>query len=82
VSLATPRPKHALRLGYTAQDDFFGSVKHDGWGWLARQAQAWPASYQSHYWARFVMDKNITGLPISLSNDTVNDTDDSVKGSE
>jgi TniQ len=27
----TPRPRHALRLGYSAQDEFFGNRPHDGW---------------------------------------------------
>lgn len=50
----TPRPKHALRLGFTAQDDLFGSIAHEGWGWLKDQAQRWPAAYREHYWEGFV----------------------------
>jgi hypothetical protein len=50
----TPRPRHALRLGFTAQDEFFGNRQHDGWAWLTEQAQAWPASYRAYYWEGFV----------------------------
>jgi hypothetical protein len=49
----TPRPTHALRLGYTAQDDFFGSRRHAGWTWLAAQAREWPTPYRTHFWAGF-----------------------------
>jgi TniQ len=49
----TPRPTHALRLGYTAQDDFFGSRRHAGWTWLAAQAREWPTRYRTHFWAGF-----------------------------
>jgi len=49
----TPRPRHALRLGFTAQDEFFGNRQHDGWAWLTNQAQAWPAAYRSYYWEGF-----------------------------
>lgn len=49
----TPRPRHALRLGFTAQDEFFGNRRHDGWAWLKTQAQAWPAAYRSYYWEGF-----------------------------
>jgi hypothetical protein len=46
----TPRPRHALRLGYSAQDEFFGDRRHDGWAWLTNQAHAWPAAYRAYYW--------------------------------
>jgi hypothetical protein len=49
----TPRPTHALRLGYTAQDDFFGGRRHTGWTWLAAQAREWPTPYRTHFWAGF-----------------------------
>jgi hypothetical protein len=78
----TPRPKHDLRLGFTAQDDFFGYVEHEGWEWLAHQAQAWPILYRSHYWEGFTHAEDVINLPILLPNDTVKGTDDIVKGSE
>jgi hypothetical protein len=49
-----PRPRIALRLGETPQDQFFGSVPHAGWDWLRRQAQAWPAAYRERHWQGFV----------------------------
>jgi hypothetical protein len=49
----TPRPSLALRLGYTAQDDFFGSRRHAGWTWLATQAREWPTPYRTDFWAGF-----------------------------
>jgi hypothetical protein len=49
----TPRPTLALCLGYTAQDDFFGSSRHAGWTWLATQAREWPTPYRTHFWAGF-----------------------------
>ena len=49
----TPRPTHALHLGYTAQDDFFGRRRHSGWAWLATQAREWPTPYRTHFWAGF-----------------------------
>jgi hypothetical protein len=49
----TPRPRHALRLGFSAQDAFFGKKRHDGWAWLTDRAQAWPAAYRSYYWEGF-----------------------------
>ncbi|MDP9083838.1 MAG: hypothetical protein M3N50_08740 [Pseudomonadota bacterium] len=49
----TPRPCHALRLGVSAQDEFFGNRPHDGWAWLTNQAQAWPAAYRAYYWDGF-----------------------------
>jgi hypothetical protein len=44
----TPRPTHALHLGHTAQDDFFGNKPHAGWSWLATQAKAWRRPYRVH----------------------------------
>jgi hypothetical protein len=45
----TPLPRHALRLGFSAQDALFGNRPHDGWAWLTNQAQAWPAAYRAYY---------------------------------
>jgi hypothetical protein len=42
-----------LTLGYTAQDDFFGSRRHAGWTWLATQAREWPTPYRTYFWAGF-----------------------------
>ncbi len=36
----TPRPAHALHLGLSVQDAFFGDRPHAGWPWLAAQAKA------------------------------------------
>jgi hypothetical protein len=52
----TPRPTHALHLGHTAQDAFFGSRPHAGWSWLATQAKAWPTPYRAHFWEGFSAD--------------------------
>jgi hypothetical protein len=52
----TPRPTHALHLGHTAQDDFFGNKPHAGWSWLATQAKAWPRPYRVHFWEGFSGD--------------------------
>jgi hypothetical protein len=49
----TPHPRHALRLGFSAQDEFFGNRPHDGWAWLTNQAQTWPAVYRAYYWEGF-----------------------------
>jgi hypothetical protein len=51
-----PRPSQTLRLGYSAQDDFFGTMPHDGWEWLTTQARAWPMAYRSLYWPGFDAD--------------------------
>jgi TniQ protein len=67
----TPRPTHAMHLGYTAQDDFFGDRRHAGWAWLATQAQEWPAPYRTHFWAGF-----------QGRDDTLKGTNDSLKGTE
>ena len=67
----TPRPTHALHLGYTAQDDFFGSRRHAGWAWLAAQAREWPAPYRTHFWAGF-----------EGPDDTLKGTNDSLEGTE
>jgi hypothetical protein len=48
-----PRPRLALRLGDTSQDQFYGSVGHAGWDWLPRQALAWPAPYRKRHWHGF-----------------------------
>ena len=63
--------QHPLRLGYSAQDDFLGNRPHAGWAWLETQARAWPSAYRSRYWARFQAD-----------GDSVNGTNDTVKGTE
>ena len=49
----TPRPRHALRLGFTAQDEFFDNRQHDGWAWLETQAKPRPAAYRSYYYEGF-----------------------------
>jgi hypothetical protein len=67
----TPRPRHALRLGFSAQDEFFGDRPHDGWAWLANQARAWPASYRAYYWEGF-----------EAAGDTFNGTNDINEGTE
>jgi hypothetical protein len=67
----TPRPAHALHLGYTAQDDFFGSRPHSGWAWLATQAREWPAPYRAYFWAGF-----------EGPDDRLKGTNDSLEGTE
>jgi hypothetical protein len=62
----TPRPKHPLRLGHTAQDAFFGSVDHDGQTWLTRRAQSWPAAYRSYYWAGLPPAEGRVDFPVAL----------------
>ena len=47
------RPTHPLQLGQSAHDDFFGSIRREGHGWLVAQAQAWPDAYRTHYWPEF-----------------------------
>ncbi len=49
----TPRPAHALHLGISVQDAFFGDRPHDGWPWLAAKAKAWSAPYRTRFWEGF-----------------------------
>lgn len=67
----SPGPRHALRLGYSAQEAFLGNRPHAGWAWLQTRARAWPSVYRSRYWAGFV-----------AADDSVKGTDDKVKGSQ
>jgi hypothetical protein len=67
----TPRPTHALHLGYTAQDDFFGSGRHAAWAWLATQAREWSTPYRTRFWAGF-----------KGPDDRLKGTNDSLEGTE
>jgi hypothetical protein len=70
-SRACVGPQHSLRLGNSAQNEFLGNRPHAGWAWLESQARAWPSAYRSRYWQRFKTD-----------GDTVNGSNDTVKGTE
>jgi hypothetical protein len=49
----TPRPAHALYLGISVQDAFFGDRPHAGWPWLAVKAKSWPPPYRNRFWEGF-----------------------------